>query len=487
MNQAATQSSDPDRRAEVRAALLWCAVAGLLRFGRLGAWSLWGDEAFSHIDTMALLEGHWRDSVTAYPLYFLLQAALVSLDLGPSLEWNLRVLPALSGALGAGALYLLPRGLMLPAQRHVLAAMVTFSPWLLFHAQFARFYSLLFLFSALATFGYLQALRHRSARCMVLAVLALLLATATHSTGAILLSGWLVHGLLWTRREPGGLRTTWPILAVVGLLLCTALIFWDAVRRTIVYQLERRDTGETLLGLVQGIAYNFGLAVSGLIPLGVLALRRSAPHLWGSVLLLGGLPCAALFALAATGAPVEQRYFIPLVPILWLPVAILVVDLGRALSRLAPCAVPGVTTLLLLPSFPALLSHYQDGNRHDLRRAARFVAERLGEEDMVVAENHYLFQLYVPELDAERLLEAPPDFGSRLEEFQQLMLRYPRVWVILPDQFLDLGGARQKFYQWAMHEGQLEQEYYASRLDYHQNRLSVFLVDARHAARFRPR
>jgi len=468
--------------------LLWLLVAGATRFLLLGRWSLWGDEANTYLDTDRLLHGEWMVSVKTWPLFFLLEAPFLRLLRGPcGLEVALRFLPALSATLAPAVLFRGTRAFLGRAERHLLAGLVVASPWLLFHAQFARHYATLFLFSGVAVVLFLEALRRDRLGTMVHATLWLVAVGLVHPTGWALFAGCLLVALvqpgLPTRRAAATTRPLWIVL-VLGVLL--AALRFGALRDTLWYKLTHRDAGaETLPDLVLGLVYNLGLPVCVLALIGLPRLWRRDRFLGAAVVLICGPTLLGLFAVAGLGTWVEQRYWIPVVGLFLIPAAVCLADLGRALGRQGRLLGAAPATLVLVAALPGLLSHYRDGDRPDLRGAAEFVADRIGADEFVVVENHVLFQTYAPAVPEAAVQEAPPRVGDGMYEFQTAMKTAAGVWVVLPEAFRQSSGARSDFLRWARTEGRLVREFGKGRLDYHQNRLSVFHVDPRRAARYR--
>lgn len=469
-------------------ALAWLVVAGLLRFSLLDRWSLWGDEAFTHINITEFDRGETSPSIRAYPLFFLLEWSAFHLLHFTSVEAALRVVPALAGTLVPAIFFLSTCGLLRRSERHLYAAMATFSPWLLFHAQFARFYALLLLVSAAATFQFLRAIRTDSTRRMVVASVLLTLAVLTHPTAVLLLAGLLASVLVQRIfGRPVRLRVVAPVLVLPLLLLIALILKFEAFQETIGFKLNLQDLGaDTIIDLVQGIAYNLGLNLSILAVLGMWALFRRETLLFAEVTVGVSLSLFVLVVLAAMGISVEQRYLIPVVPLILIPAAVMLGHLIEPLKGRVIWPQFAVPAFALVPFLPSLVSHYLDGNRHDLRGAARFVRERIEADDGVVAENNYLMGLYMPELPEARLAEAPPQYALTLSHYKRMESSCRRLWVVVPTHFIDLGGDRKAFYEWALRQGRQMAEMYVPRLDYHQNRLQVFLVEMEGARPFKP-
>jgi hypothetical protein len=483
------QAGPGDRRRDVRGLWIWLLVAGGLRFFLLSRWSLWGDEAYSYINARDLWSPDASPSLRAYPLFFVLEwFSFAGLEDLVSLELRLRLVPALAGTLAVGALFYGSRGFLGRRERHLIAALACFSPWFVYHSQFARFYSLLLLLSTAAVWAFLGALKAGSPRRMTFAMLLFATAILTHPTAALLLLGILLAALL---TRPFGTRLTGrlalPVLAVIGAGMVVILLGLETISTTIGYKLSLQDTGaDSMVDLALGITYNLGLPVTAVCLLGMPLLLREDREMFWIVLFGAGAALAVVFGLAFIGSPVEQRYLIPVVPLILIPGARLLDGLMGGLERALPRTGWIVPVALLLSYFPGLVSQYVDGDRHDLRGAAELIAGRIGPDDAVVAENHFLMSLYLDDLDEERIVEAPPQYGRGFDEYRRALRESRRLWVVIPADFVELGGDREAYHQWAWKEGRLVQELYHPRYDYHQNRLEVFLVDLATAERWKP-
>ncbi len=136
------QSNEPfadDARADgfVRAAVVVALVLGLLRFVRLGTWSLWIDESLTWADIFHGIEG----GEISNPLGYRLIAATVQVFGGTPTEWSLRFLPAVAGWLCIPVTFGAFRGLFGARRAALASVLVAVSSWHLYWSQSARFYT----------------------------------------------------------------------------------------------------------------------------------------------------------------------------------------------------------------------------------------------------------------------------------------------------------------------------------------------------------
>jgi len=486
------------QRSDVVATLAWLAVAALLRFAALGRFSLWGDEVYSLDNSFELFTPAMKAADLAFPLFFLLERGVLELrDLaggGPAdpaqLQLLMRLVPAIAGSMAAAAAFRCSRGFLARGERHVLAALVAFSPWFLFFSQTARFYAPLLALSVPATFELLRAQRDGRVRSAVEGTLWLVLAIATQPTAVLLLVGHLAacFAAAALRIRPLTKAIVPPLLLPV-LLALPAAIWPEAVRDTLGYKLRAQDAGvEGLAGLVLGIGWNVGPVVAALAALGLPTLWRRDRTVALHVIVGAGVPTALLLVLAALHKSVEQRYLIGVVVLALLPAAAYVGELAQRLDGVVRGARLAVPLLAVGAWIPGLLSEPIDGNRHDLAGALRYVTERLQPGDGVVCDYHALARRYLPaELPDALLLEAPPPSGtSDAGRWKVMAASCPRLWIVLPAEFAEASDEHRAFQRWAWGEGRLQREFWRPRLDYHQNRIRVFLVEPKRAARWVP-
>jgi mannosyltransferase len=151
-----------------------------LRLYRLGAQSLWADEAFSlaiaRLRVPAIIA---NESLSVHPpLYYFLLHFFVRLDKG---EFVARLSAALFGIATVVAIYYLARELFEDSQTALVSAFFwAIFPFAVYYSQEARMYSLLALLVAIATFAFYKALRRRTWRYRAIFVIAMSLSVYTH-------------------------------------------------------------------------------------------------------------------------------------------------------------------------------------------------------------------------------------------------------------------------------------------------------------------
>ena len=381
-------------------AVLILAVAGWWRFHDLGRWSLDGDEIYSWYDAQRILAGEeWPFGARSHPLVYLVMSLHVWL-LGLS-EWALRLGPALLGFLAVPALLFLRRDVIPQRAALMAGALAALSPWLVFHAQNARFYGPQLLFSALAILCVLPGPRRRAWA----AGGAWIAAVLCHPT-ALLLGPALAVSLL---SRPARWRRLFGLAGVLAAALFVVYLTDDgALEEVALRVLEKRDPGKyDPLHFVAGLGYNVGPLI-GL--LAALALPKAFRERDGAGWTLAASAAAGpgvLLVLALAGLSMHQRY-----AMCSIPAAMLLA--GRAWDELMhrkPAIGLVLGGLALLAPAPMLLAYSRDGNRHDMHGVASFLAEVGSPEDIFIVDEHVSVELYLHEepgfADSGTVEEAP--------------------------------------------------------------------------------
>jgi 4-amino-4-deoxy-L-arabinose transferase-like glycosyltransferase len=456
--------------------LVLTLLAAALRFTKLGHWSAWGDEIYTFTYAEESQEGMNPAPLRTMPLAFLPTRLALILFGSPASEFSIRFFPALFGTLLIPILYAVLRPRFGRREAAIAALLATFAPWLLYQSQFARYYSLLLLLSAASAFLYLDAARSQSRKTMAMSAVCFALAGLTHPTAFFLLPVFALHVLI-TRPFPSArsaLRIMLPFVLVLGCVVVAALLNQDALRRTIGYSLDLRRAGtDNAFDIVQGLAYNLGIQVAFLSVIGLALLWREDRGIAIFLLLMTAIPFVIVVALATLGRAVEERYLIPSLGAYFVLAARPVAELDSALQRVRPRLAPLALVAALVPFLPGVVSHYRDGDRHDMRSAAKFVRERMSPTDLIVAEAHRLFAWYAGYREYE-VLEAPPEpsrpkIAKKVQKYSSGAL-----WVVIPDEFEHSPGPEGEFARWTVQHCQLVAEFHTPRYDYHQNSLRVF-------------
>jgi len=166
-------------------------VLGLIRFLRLGEWSLWMDEALTLTDAQRIADGDLHN-----PVGYGLVVGFARLFSEHPNEALLRLLPALVGWACVPLTYWAFRPLLSRRAAAGAAILVALSPWHLFWSQSARFYTLAQATSLLGTGWFVRGLwSARGSRWAILGVGVALCAALFHISGALVAGSLLGAGL----------------------------------------------------------------------------------------------------------------------------------------------------------------------------------------------------------------------------------------------------------------------------------------------------
>lgn len=295
-----------------------------------------------------------------HPPAYLLMLHLWMRAFGTDLA-TLRLPSELAGIAAVPALYLLGSALYGRIAGLYAALLGAISPFWIWHAQEARMYSFLLLFTILGSYGLVVALEGGRRWGWPLFFLASLLAIYTQYFAFTVLAAQAVFVLMYRRHYGWG-----QLLAGASCLLLLALAYLPWLRMLLITPRGGSDpslAAPTLYTpLIVLVQFVFGyltvpltsqvLAAWPLLVLGSLALSTfAAPAGRRGVLLwlLFGLPIALTFAVSLTVRPfLSERYLTVCSPPLYIMLAVV---LTRAHGRLARAIVVGGTIAALLLAY----------------------------------------------------------------------------------------------------------------------------------------
>lgn len=409
---------------ERRAPLILLAmtlVAALLMCFRLDAQSLWLDEGNSWAlvtrSGWLLLLADLFSPHAGYPLYHLLLKGWVVL--AGDAEWVLRLPSALAGAttvalLIAAAAELQGRDLRTAQPGALIAAGLigATAPFLLWHAQDAKAYSLLACCIAAALWLLLRALRTSQRRIWIALAVVVLISLFVHRLALFGIAGIALGAALTYPAGAPRMRSGLLLLAA-GCALAgiggASLALWDEAGE------GRRATG--ILNSIQQTFTQFSLrrwpgeaptvAFLPALLLSILgigfalydAVRRYAPAM---VLLCACILPLALFLASSMLLPAfEVRYAMSAFPA-WLLLLIYPLVRARTTQVLPPPTVPAIWLLVLLVLAANLFSLLQPAKgqfsgapiKEQWREAVHNLALRVHPDDLVVVHPYYVLPLY---------------------------------------------------------------------------------------------
>jgi mannosyltransferase len=459
-------------------------LAFILRFWRLGKWSLDSDEVFMLRDSLEPSLSNPRPLL--YYLNHFLVAPFLPLD-----ELGLRLLPAIFGVLAIPVFYLIARRLVGSRAAVFGALLLTVNPLHVYYSQFARYWSLVFLLSSVYPYAIYIGLRERNRNALVLGIVTGVLASLAHPSAVILTGGlglWILItyvtraqlAQLWHQR---GVR--WGLLVAGILLLAIAIRFVPILNGWLYYR--TRDT-TFLFHMPSGrgmreISYLLSFIESTTVPL-FLTATAGVYLLWQlrdrSLALF--LLCLFLFQLVFLSlvrllAPASTFYLVPALPVLFIGAGVFLDRLAGLEWKLRPRWLFSATAIAMIiaAGAPTLISQYLDGRRWDFRSVAHWLDGPLLPDDIVFSDQYRVMAHYLPESEIHPLIANP----VRLEEaLRTLHATRPNgaIWVVAPapSHAFRTNPNLNKLSRWMYDRCQLRNSVGVGRVDFRQQYLEIF-------------
>jgi hypothetical protein len=450
-------------------------VAALLRSFRLGHWGLKGDEIFTLRDSLTTA---WPSS--AKDLLFCFNYHLIrpwtELD-----ELSLRLLPALFGIVSVPALYWLTRCALNRRAALFGAILLTFNPTHVLRSQQARYWSLVFLLSAIYVLAIYIGLRDRKPLWTWAGIVCFGLAALAHPTGAFPMGGllvWLVtvQGIpdrirgLGRHRVLGWLVIVAPAVAI-GLMFTPRLIRWIEQPH-----MPRLEGVSIVLSHASALSLEMSvLGFAGIVWLWWNRERSLAVLMAGAV----AVPCVALFGLSYVTA-VSTAYLFATAPFFFVGAGVfldrLAASIGAPRNRLA---VGPVLVVLLVAAAPGLVSHYRDGSREDYRAAAAFLEPRVDAADLVVSDEVHSLEHYLQRTDVVQLERDEAFLEARRSDLSS----HEHLWLVVRTS--RRGGFRAhklglgKAARWIYANCRIRSTLGVNRLDFRHNELQLYRCSPR--------
>lgn len=459
-------------------------LALVLRFLRLGEWSFEATEIFTLRDSG---RPQWHNP---RPLGYLLNYYLVR-PFHPLDELGLRLMPALAGVLAVPVFYAVARRLLGTRAALFGTLLVTVSALQVFYSQFARYWSLVFLFCSVYPYALYLGLRDRNWRWIALGMVTLILAVLAHPVSIIAIGGPLLWAV-WTYLRPGYLRQAWSyrsvrwgtaLAAVLAVVLAVRLV--PMLENWVVMHDTHPDMGQFLLPPkrplgVKQLVLLMGYLESLTFPV-VLAAAAGIYVLWHErerpvAILIGSVAVFHLLfiALISTRTPVSLFYLLPPAPAFYLAGGVFLdrifqVEWGLRPRWLLPAT---IALALLLPGLPTLISQYLNGRRFDFRGTAQWLKPYLRPGDVVVSDQPMVMAHYLPESPVGKLRQDPAPLGDAIRS----LAPGRTLWIVAPAPAhafrTNLKGSG--LARWLYDHCQVSNTIGRGRIDFRQQYLEVF-------------
>jgi uncharacterized membrane protein len=461
-------------------------LALILRFWRLGQWNFQATEMFTLRDSLTLKATNPR------PLGYVLTHYLV----GPFLpldEFGLRLLPAVFGVLAVVAFYLVCRRLLGPRAALCGAFVLAVSPLQVMYSQLARYWSLVFLLSAIYPYALYLGIRERDRRWLAFGLVAALLAALAHPVAVLLLGGVALFLMADLRRDDvtrlwnqKAVRWTVILVAVLGAVILVRFV--PVLHGWISMHDKNPGYGQFLRprmpapGMKQLIYLSIFIE-SLTVPV-VLSALAGIVWLWQGRdrALARFLTCLLVFhvgflTLLSFRTSVSQYYLLPVTPVFYLGAGVFLDQLVRAELALRPRWLLPATVLLMIVAagIPTLLSDMRDGRRYDFRGAAHWIAPKVGPNDIVFSDQPMVMAYYLPQHPVRHLLQELTLLKAAMGELQQAS-RGGALWIVAPAAShayrptMRQGG----MINWIYDHCELRNNVGVGRVDFRQNYLNIY-------------
>jgi hypothetical protein len=465
-------------------------VALVLRFWHLGSWNFQATEIFT-----------WRDSQSPQfsnprPLGYLLNYYLVRPFL-PLDEFGLRLLPAVFGVLAIPAMYFVSRRLVGTRAALLVALLLAVNPLHILYSQLARYWSLVFLLSAIYPVAIYIGIRERNRRALVLGLVTCVLAVLAHPVSVLPLGG-LAIWVLTTYLPPSQVARTsrqiwshrrarwWAVAAaLVSVIVLARLAFllegWISQHDKhpgAGQFLNRAPVAPGLKQLVFLSAYaeslTVPLVITGVAGLYLLWKERDRQLAW-LLTCLAAIPLVFI-PLLSLRTSVSTYYVLPTAPVFFIGAGVFLDRLFDVDWKMAPrwLAAVTVTALIVTAGIPTIFSDYRDGRRYDFRKAAQWLEKNIGPEDAIYSDQHMVLGYYLNGRPVERLRYDTTPLREWLRVHQSG--NGGALWIIAPapSHVFRTNLRRGGLADWMYGNCQLRQTLGVGRLDIRQNYLQVY-------------
>jgi len=472
-----------------RAVLLLLGIivlAAILRFWRLGDWGFESTELFTLRDSNNPRLNNPR------PIIYFLNYFLIR-PLGPLNELGLRILPALFGVLAVPAMYFLGRRVVGSRAALFSGLLLAVSGSHIYYSQFARYWSLVFLLSAIYPIAIYIGVRERSRPALVLGLVTAILAVLSHPV-SILLFGSLGIWVLGMYFRRGQLRQLWSQKgARWGMLVGLAMVAAIATRyvpmlRSWVSMHDKGPAGEFLLLLPTGMglkqmSYLLAYAESLTLPV-VLAGLVGIYHLWRRDRSLGLLmACLALFPVAflllvSLRTSISLPYLLmPSAPAFFYGAGVFLDSLTQVEWGVRPrWLIPATMVIIVLTAgAPTVMSQYRDGRRYDFRRVAEWLNGEMRPGDRIFSDQPRVLMHYLPGSEIPRLTRDTVAL-ARSKESVEAAGKEGALWIVAPapsHAFRSAPGLG-RLNNWMYHNCQIRNTVGVGRLDFRQHYLQIY-------------
>ncbi len=464
-------------------------LAALLRFWKLGEWNFQATEIFTLRDSHSPQFGNPRPLM--YLLNYYVLRPLLPLD-----EFAMRLFPAIFGVLAIPAMYYVGRRLLGTRAALFATLFLVFSPLHIFYSQLARYWSLVFLLSAIYPYAIYVGIREHSRGMLALGIVTGILAALAHPVAILLVGGMAVFAIAQLRREQwdrlwSSKVVRWTALVALVVLVVIVVRFVPMLHSWIVLHDKNPGYGQFLLRprspaglrqlfIVAAYLESLTILLSLCAAAGVYWLWQRQRLLAFYLLCVGTFPIAFL-VLVSLRTSISAYYLLPAAPAFFLAAGVFFDRISDLNGRVRPrWLLPAVVALAIhAANTPMLISDYRDGRRYDFRAAAAWLRTRLTPGDAVFSDQPLVMAHYLPENRVQHLQQNVAPLRQSIRALQQA--GGGTLWLVAPAPShpfrtnLEHGG----LITWIYAHCQLRKTVGVGRIDYRQQYLQVYSCPAR--------
>jgi len=451
---------------DIAIALGLTLLALITRIYGLGTWAIIQDEYFTVTDaanrTMTLIN----------PAYYWL--VLGSFKLFGVSEWSVRFPSMVLGVISVPVFYLTWRNILGRHAALIGSVLIIFSSWHLWHSQYARYYTGVFLFASLAyTFYYGAILSGRRSQ-LVLSLLCSAAAFLFHATAILVpvsLAVFSVAILLLdrpsTHNYSRNIAKLYLAVCVLGALAMAPVLWQQSQLWQSTGQSWGKAPGILLLKLAEDI--QLSLAVSAVLGLALLYRTDFAKFLF--LALVAGVPVAALLLVSAI-MPFRTDYVFNAMPPIIALASLLCMQAATSWSAYGIVKY-SLATLVITGMLPGFVSHYTDRGSLDIREVVDFInkAYRPGDRVMSFSTGFQYYWKYPLEPHMSSPRNKAGNWESSLAPYRE---GNQRLWVVLRVMRRPLAPDLE---HWLLNNASLAWRKSAVRYDFGTRGYEVFLVN----------
>ena len=372
----------------------------------------------------------------------------------------------------------------------------------IYYSQFARYWSLVFLLSAVYPIAIYVGIRERSRGWLALGLITGLLAVLSHPV-SVLLVGPLVVWILITYFRRDRLRLLWSqkgfrwgsllglvVLAVIATRFVPMLRSWISMH-------DKGAPGEFLLLLPGGsgmkqmayvLAYveslTLPVALAGMV--GVFLLWRRDRSLGLVLTCLAVLPVAFMLVLSLRTSISLPYMLMPTAPVFFYGAGVFLdqltrVDWGVRPQWLVPAT---VVTMILTAGAPTVISQYRDGRRYDFRRVAQWLNGKMQPGDAIFSDQPRVLMHYLPGSQIPRLSKDTVPLSQAAEKLKEAG-KDGTLWIVAPapsHAFRSAPGLG-RLKAWMYDNCQIRNTVGVGRVDFRQHYLQIYRCPPAHLSR----